>query len=231
MGLRSRIIVVRPEYLRWNVSSALAHEYRVEVAHDTDPWRAEVEDLDVVVLAGPCDEATLDECAALAGRPGALVVVSFDEGPDAELAFLQAGADDVVPATVPPDVLRARVEVQVRHRNLRLDRVPDHLQLGALRLDRSSLLAEVDGRSLGLGPNAFRILYTLAYHAGDVVATRTLFDAAGSDGSSGDHGNAIRIAVSRLRRALGTRPDVPVIETVRLVGYRLLPPRTGVAAS
>jgi len=224
MSRPPHVLVLRPEHLRWNVAAGLVRDHRVEVVVDEE-YESTDSTPDVAILVGSPDLTTIGRCERLASRTGTAVIVAcLDEAPNAQLAFLRAGADDVVPASVPPLVLAARIAVQLRHRRLVLDRPGELVDLGALRLDTKTQSAEVAGRPLDLPPALFRTLHALVANAGRPVSTEALYRAAGHTDLPEHHANAVRIAISRLRTSLGRRLGVPSIETVRLVGYRMLAP-------
>src|SRR4029078_2472159 len=95
------------------------------------------------------------------------------------------------------------------------------IEVGRLRIDARRREATVDGRDLGLRAREFDLLAALARDPG-VVLTR---DALLEDAWGTDFPGETRTAdarVGEVRRKLA--PDGPPIETVRGVGYRLVPP-------
>lgn len=237
MNRPPNVLVLHPEPLRWNIATGLTRDHHVELVVDEE-WDPDAPTPDVVILVAVADITSVERCERLASNPGsAVIVASLDASPNAQLAFLRAGADDVVAASVPPAVLAARIAVQLRHRRLVLDRPGALVDFGALRLDTTTSTAEVAGRPLDLPPALFRTLHALVANAGQAVSTEALYRAAGHADLPDRHGNAVRIAISRLRTALGNRPGIPTIETVRLVGYRIpvppdrSPPLRGVVAA
>jgi WD40 repeat protein/DNA-binding SARP family transcriptional activator len=82
------------------------------------------------------------------------------------------------------------------------------------------LAAHRDGRSLALGGERQRaLLALLLVHAGEPVSTEQLIDELFARSESGSPANAIHVAVSRLRRALGE--DAGAMLRTRRGGYML----------
>lgn len=188
----------------------------------------------IEVEANPPDVILLDPvlpdadgvrlCRWLRTWPGApIIAVSSATDDRTQLALFAAGVDDVVGKPVSVVVLRARIEVQLRHQRLAVAAAGGEIVVGALRLDTAALRADVDGRPLELTPTLFRMLRILAHDPDVVVSTRAMARALGQTDSH-DPGNAIRIGISRLRRRLGSGPGVPQIHNERHAGYRLSRP-------
>lgn len=84
-------------------------------------------------------------------------------------------------------------------------------------------LRDPAGRPILLSEGDHALLAAFVRRSGRVLTRDTLLDLArGLDAASYDR--AVDIAVSRLRRKLAEADPAPLIETVRGVGYRFLPP-------
>ena len=97
------------------------------------------------------------------------------------------------------------------------------LEVGGLRLDPAALEVSLHGRRVRMPMRELRLLQLLMVHA-DRVVTREQIRKGVWGGAPGS--NTITVHVQRLRHRLGDDQDDPrVIQTIRGVGYRLVPPR------
>ena len=153
-----------------------------------------------------------------------IIIVSADADDERIVAALGVGADDYVVKPVSPEVLVARIGVQLRHAAVAAPvLISDVLGVGDVRLDstahagrRRRLADRAQRRPVHdpADPDAQR------RHAGDAPGA----GAALGRGSDEPDRNAVRINVSRLRQRLGVGPERPQLLTERRVGYRLVPP-------
>lgn len=205
-----------------------ARGYDVIEAGDGREARAAVErqrpDLVLLDLGLP-DIDGVDLCRHLRLWPGAPIIVVSAEADDRRMveAFGE-GADDYVVKPVVLDVLAARVAVHLRYA-VQLAQVADVevVTVGGLTLDLTAHAAAMDGQPLDLRPQQFTLLEVLMRHAGRLVTHEMLARALGKGADTADR-KAVRIAVHRLRTAIGDGPTSPRIVTEHHVGYRLLAP-------
>jgi DNA-binding response OmpR family regulator len=94
------------------------------------------------------------------------------------------------------------------------------VRAGALRVIPAALEAELHGRRITVPPREFRLLHLLVSHAGHVVTRDQIRESVWGAGDR-DASNTITVHIQRLRARLG---DAHIIQTVRLLGYRLVPP-------
>jgi DNA-binding response OmpR family regulator len=152
----------------------------------------------LLLVVGPLAQAA--GLAERLPREFADIVVCADA--DEALRALRPAA---VPADVPPVTARA-------------------VRAGALRLIPAALEAELYGRRITLPPREFRLLHLLASHAGHVVSRNQIRESVWGAGER-DASNTITVHIQRLRARLGdTRHEPCIIQTVRRLGYRLVPP-------
>jgi DNA-binding response OmpR family regulator len=95
------------------------------------------------------------------------------------------------------------------------------VRAGALRVIPAALEAELYGRRITVPPREFRLLYLLVTNAGRVVSRERIRQSVWGGVGERDASNTITVHIQRLRARLG---DARIIETVRRLGYRLVPP-------
>jgi len=153
------------------------------------------------------------------GETPVLMLTARDDDVDA-IVGLELGADDYVTKPFNTRALVARVKAILRRTDVTA-RGGRPMEVGALRIDPRRREATVAGRDLGLRAREFDLLAALARDPG-VVLTRDMLleDVWGTDFPG--ETRTVDVHVGEVRRKLGS--DGPPIETVRGVGYRLVPP-------
>ncbi len=205
-----------------------ARGYEVVEADDGRSARAAVDarppDLVLLDLGLP-DIDGVDLCRHLRLWPAVPIIVVSAETDDRRMVEAFAvGADDYVVKPVVIDVLAARIAVHLRYaEQLALAAEPEVITIAALTVDLTAHVVAVGGRIVDLRPQQFTMLEVLARNAGRLVTHETLSRALAKSTGEPDR-KAIRVAVHRLRVAIGEGPDIPRIETELHVGYRLTSP-------
>jgi DNA-binding response OmpR family regulator len=180
---------------------------------------------DLVVIAhsaGAFDVVRVchDVSESLAAR---VVVVSEDDGQSTEaleVAVLDAGADDVVRSSASQDLLLARLRAALRRRSVPTVQ-PSRLAIGDVLIDLQAHVLYIAGATVKCPPLQFLLLVVLAKRSNQVVERDTLLaNVWGAEPHTVDP-RRVRIAISVLRRVLGSGPERPRIETVSHIGYRL----------
>jgi DNA-binding response OmpR family regulator len=154
------------------------------------------------------------------GTRAAVIFVLGDGSEEDEVRSLEAGADDYVAKHFSPEVLLARVRAHLRSRraagNGRI------LISGDLWLDMKNYATRVKGVWIGLRPQEFRLLISLAQSSGVPVSRRELIRRAGATWR-GASSRTVDIHVSRIRARIETPSDYTYIHSVRGFGYRFEP--------
>ncbi|GGZ10987.1 MAG: two-component system, OmpR family, response regulator RstA [Shewanella sp.] len=154
-----------------------------------------------------------------------VMLTSLDSDMNQVLA-LELGANDYILKTTPPNVLVARLRVQLRQLASITPQQPPkmsgRLQLGTLIIDYNSRDVRLQGQAVALSTSDFELLWQLASHSGQILSRETLFkQLKGREYDGIDR--SMDVAISRLRQKLGDNAELPTrIKTIRNKGYLLV---------
>jgi two-component system alkaline phosphatase synthesis response regulator PhoP len=151
-----------------------------------------------------------------------IVVVSARGTEHDRVHALEIGADDYLVKPFSMRELVARVGAAAR-RGVQpaAERRGDPLEIEELRIDPREVQAFIDGRSAGLTPTEFRLLYTLALDRGRVVTRDELLQKVWGRRET-HRDRTVDVFVRRLRQKLdGLAPRHSFIQTRFGVGYKL----------
>lgn len=138
-----------------------------------------------------------------------------------QIVGLELGADDYVTKPFSPRALVARVRAVLRRVQGGLQ-VPNRIERGSLVIDLAGHRVELDGLTLHLTPNEFRLLAVLAGHPGQTLTREQLLDEL-QGASYNRFDRSIDSHIKNLRRKLEKDPAEPrFIETVYGIGYRFI---------
>lgn len=156
----------------------------------------------------------------LQGRPHppVLILSTIDQASD-RVAGLRAGADDYLGKPFDVSELMVRMELLVR----RARSTPDldrYLHIEDLRLDLLKREVERGGKPIPLTDKEFLLLRTLAENPGQTVPRSMLLEKVW--GLQFDpQTNLIDVHVSKLRAKIDKDFSIPLLKTVRSLGYVL----------
>jgi DNA-binding response OmpR family regulator len=187
--------------------------------------RYERPDVCVVDLMLPAlDGWKLIESARAAGIGTPIVVVSARGSEDDRVQTLELGADDYLVKPFSMRELVARVGAAAR-RGVRTQPTErgQAIQLEELRIDPESVQAYLDGKSAGLTPTEFRLLYALAQESPRVLTRDELLQQIwGRRLTRRDR--TVDVFVRKLREKIDARaPRHSFVHTRYGVGYKLEP--------
>ncbi|QUN06214.1 two-component system response regulator RstA [Shewanella yunxiaonensis] len=153
-----------------------------------------------------------------------VMLTSLDSDMNQVLA-LELGANDYILKTTPPNVLVARLRVQLRQLAAiapQAPKVTQRLQLGTLIIDYNNRDVRLQGQAIALSTSDFDLLWELASHSGQILSRETLFkQLKGREYDGMDR--SMDVAISRLRQKLGDNAELPTrIKTIRNKGYLLV---------
>jgi two-component system KDP operon response regulator KdpE len=154
-----------------------------------------------------------------------VVVISARGRERDKVVALDAGADDYLSKPFGVAELLARVRVALRHAARVADRAAGEatrFAVGELEIDLAARRVTCAGAEIHLTPIEYRLLATLAQHAGKVLTHDFLLKEIWGPGSEGQAHN-LRVFLATLRRKIEAEPARPrYLLTEQGVGYRLV---------
>jgi len=183
-----------------------------EFLGETEPYDAVVLDLGLPNVDG----MTILERWREKGRTMPVLILTARDRWSDKVAGFDAGADDYLAKPFRVEELLARLRAVIRRSGGLASPV---IHIGAVSIDTRSSRVTVDDRSVKLTGQEYRLLVYLAHNLGKVLSRTELTEHLYDQDFDLDS-NTIEVFIGRLRRKLG----VPVIETVRGLGYRMVRP-------
>lgn len=207
------------------LASGLANEgFAVDVAHDGRDglWLATENTYDVIVLDVMLPRLSgYVVCRELRAKENwtPILMLTAKDGVHDEAEALDTGADDFLSKPFSFPVLVARLRALLRRNR----GVPSPVyEVGSLRLDPLRRQCTRRGRQIELTPREFALLEALARQPSTVRRKSDLLDEVWGADYRGD-GNVVEVYVRYLRNKIDVPFGLRSIETVRGVGYRLVP--------
>ncbi len=184
---------------------------------------ARLSDYDVVLLDFdlPLD---LIRGVRSAGMATPIIILFAAIDPDRSVRAFTAGADDVVPRTIHPGELLARMTAIARRAHGHASSV---IQIGVITVDIHRKTVDADGRALNLTSKEYALFELLAVRKGAVVSRDTILDHL-YGGLDEPDAEVVPVYIYRLRRKLTQAGvDDSVLQTAWGRGFTLTsgPPR------
>lgn len=223
-----RILVIEDEaQLARHVSRALARSGHVTSAsYDgeeglkaalADPPDLVVLDLNLPKLDGLAVLAALRQ----AGSPARVLVLTARGEVEHRIKGLKTGADDYLTKPFSLDELVARVEALGRRGTA--PTAADLLKVGDLHMDVQYRRVTRSGKVVSLSPREFDVLQVLMQEPGRVFSRTELCERIWQRDHAYDT-RTVEIFITRLRKKVDANFTVPLIHTLRLVGYTVRAP-------
>ncbi len=150
-----------------------------------------------------------------------VLILTARDTKESTVALLNAGADDYLNKPFDLGELLARVKALIRRSKGGGDATLRMLDVQLSTLEQSVSRA---GKLIDLSPTEYHILEYLMHRPHAIVSKRELLEHL-YDYNWFRHSNVIEVHISNLRRKLNPDGALPLIETLRLRGYRLLSSR------
>ena len=178
---------------------------------DTEAFDAVILDLGLPVLDG----LSVLKRWRDAGRTMPVLILTARDNWSEKVAGIDAGADDYLTKPFHMEELLARLRALIRRASGLASPV---LQCGELSLDTRSGRVTLSGQPVTLTSHEHRVLDYLMHRPGAVVSRTELTEHIYAQDFDRDS-NTIEVFIGRLRKKL----PAEMIETVRGMGYRLVP--------
>lgn len=144
-----------------------------------------------------------------------------------KIVGLGLGADDYIVKPFSTSELVARVEAQLRRRNVYDLCLTDHeetIQYGDLILNLKECMLYINDRQILLNAKEYKVLECLMQSPNRIFTPKKLYAAVWGDDIYSDN-NTIMVTISRLRNKIERDPHHPeYIITVRGLGYKFYSP-------
>ncbi|MHB8509052.1 MAG: response regulator transcription factor [Candidatus Dormibacteria bacterium] len=174
---------------------------------------------DIVVLdIGMPRMDGIEVCRAIQGSDIGILILSARDGLQDRLKGLEVGADDYLVKPFHFEELMARLRAILRRRRPTAGEV---LRVGTLTLNDGTREVQVGERAVELTAREFDLLKLLMQHPNQVLARDKILDQVWGYNFYGDENN-VEVYIRYLRQKLGDEAR-QVIQTVRGVGYRIVP--------
>jgi two-component system KDP operon response regulator KdpE len=150
-----------------------------------------------------------------------VIMLSDDTSLRAEVAALEAGADDFVARPIRVESLAARIAAALRRNGFAGDE--PELGVGPFRIDFYERRVHVNGQAVKLTPKEFDLFTFMARHPNRVLTHKALLEAVWGTGHQ-EQSEYLRVFVGQLRKKLEVTPSRPRhLLTEPWIGYLFSP--------
>ncbi|MFT3869884.1 MAG: response regulator transcription factor [Nibricoccus sp.] len=223
-----RILVIEDEpQLARHIASALGRQgHLVTAQHDGNAGlqKALVESPDLIVLdlnLPGMDGLSLLGRLREANRTARVLILTARTEVEHRVKGLKAGADDYLSKPFSMDELGARIEALGRRGTT--PATGDIHRVADLVMDVHNRQVSRGGQSITLSPREFDVLQVLIQEPGRVFSRTELCERVWQRDYEYDT-RTVEMFIARLRRKIDQGFSVPLITTIRSVGYSLRPP-------
>ncbi len=147
-----------------------------------------------------------------------ILLTARDEIHD-KVSGLDLGADDYITKPFQIEELLARIRVHLRKPKRRKD-TQDELTVANLKVNPSAREVTRDGKNIELTPREFDLLVSLLKNKNIVMTREQLIEQVWGFDYYGDT-NVVDVYIRYLRQKIDKGFDMPLIQTVRGVGYTI----------
>ena len=147
-----------------------------------------------------------------------IIILSAKRSIDDRVTGLQKGGDDYLTKPFSFSELLARVQALLRRANNETDTTT--LTIADLTIDLLSRTAQRGDKKISLQPKEFALLEYLMRNAGRIVSKTMIMERVWNYNFD-PHTNVIEARVSKLREKVDKGQSIPLIHTVRGLGYTL----------
>jgi len=226
MLMRILVIEDEPQLARHIIRALVRSGHSASAKFDgVDGLQAALEDTpDLIVL--DLNLPRLDGLAVIAqlrraNCPARILILTARSEVEQRVKGLKAGADDYLAKPFSLDELIARIEALGRRGGTPLP--ADLLKVADLQMDVQHRRVTRAGRIITLSPREFDVLQVLMQEPGRVYSRTELCERIWQREHEYDT-RTVEIFITRLRKKVDAGFTVPLIQTVRLVGYSVLAP-------
>ena len=213
------LLTVSLKFQGFEVETANSGPAAIELAHS---WKPDAYILDVMMPE--MDGFELLSKLRAEGLDAPVLFLTAKDAVEDRIHGLTIGADDYVTKPFSLEEVITRLRVILRRGNVSEDSNEDTtLRYADLTLNDDTHEVTKAGEIVELSPTEFNLLRYLMLNAEVVVSKAKILDNVWHYDFGGD-GNVVESYISYLRRKIDTG-DVPLIQTVRGVGYVLRTPR------
>ncbi|WP_019614963.1 response regulator transcription factor [Psychromonas ossibalaenae] len=155
-----------------------------------------------------------------AGKQTPVLILSALDSVAERVKGLREGGDDYLVKPFALSELLVRIEILIKRKGESTEQ-SSKLQVADLHIDLLSHKVYRGQTEIQLQPKEFKLLRYLMEHAGQVISRSLLFEAVW-DYHFDPQTNVIDVHVARLRKKVELDGHVPLLETVRGMGYRMV---------
>lgn len=168
------------------------------------------------MLPGISGEQLISEIKNL--TDSSIIVISAKDELESKVDVLMLGADDYLTKPFKIEELKARMFVQLRNKNKKVNN--KLMKYKNLTLDKSLHKVMIENHEVDLTPQEFKILELLLSFPNRVFSKQDIYDFAWDEYFEGED-KTVNVHISNIRKKFKKYSDEEYIETVWGIGFRL----------